>query len=218
MKKSIIIIAIICMTANLFPQSAKAQSIAQLMEQLALDYQKLAGLKSILSQMYTGYEVLSKGYHAVKDVSQGNFNLHQVFLDGLVVVSPAIRTYPRVKDIIADQSAMLTEYRSAYLSFKKDQHFRPEEISYMATVYDNLNAASVKNLNDLSMVMGDSKLRMNDGERLAAVDRIYTDGHGQLSFLRSFNDKNYRVAIQRSREAGDQQTIKSLYGIQNTPL
>jgi hypothetical protein len=213
MKKSIIVIAFLSLALGLIPQRSQAQSIAQLMEQLTLDYQKLAGLKSILSQMYKGYEVLNKGYHSVKDVSQGNFSLHQAFLDGLLVVSPTVRKYPRVSDIINDQSTLIGEYHLAYSSFRKDKHFSPNEVDYMLTVYNNLVSNSLKNLDDLTMIMGDSKLRMTDGERLAAIDRIYTDGHGQLSFLRSFNDKNYRVAVQRAREAGDRETIKSLYGI-----
>jgi hypothetical protein len=213
MKKATIILTLILTAGILYPSTSKAQSIAQLTEQLALDYQKLAGLKSILSQMYTGYEVLSKGYHAVKDVSQGNFSLHEAFLDGLLVVSPTVRKYPRVADIINDQAALISEYHSAYSSFKQDQHFDPDEIGYMLRVYNNLVSASLKNLDDLSMVISDSKMRMSDAERLAAIDRIYTGGHGQLAFLRSFNDQNYRVAVQRAREANDQQTIKSLYGI-----
>jgi hypothetical protein len=213
MKKSILIVVTLCLFTGMLPETTKAQSITQLLEQLTLDYQKLAGLKSILSQMYKGYEVLNKGYGAVKDVSKGNFSLHQAFLDGLLVVSPTIRKYPRVADIINDQSAMISEYHSAYSSFRQDKHFTPDEVSYMLVVYNNLVNASLKNLDDLSVVMSDNKLRMNDGERLATIDRIYTDGHAQLSFLRSFNDKNYRLTVQRSREAGDQQILKSLYDI-----
>lgn len=213
MKKAIIIPALILTAGILQPTTSRAQSIAQLTQQLALDYQKLAGLKSILSQMYTGYEVLSKGYHAVKDVSQGNFSLHEAFLDGLLIVSPAVRQYPGVTDIINDQAALISEYHSAYSSFRQDKHFAPDEISYMLTVYHNLVSASLKNLDDLSTVMSDSKLRMSDAERLAAIDRIYTGGHGQLAFLRSFNDRNYRVAVERARQANDWQTIKNLYGI-----
>jgi hypothetical protein len=213
MKKKIIIICIILLTTGMVPRSGRAQSIDQLTQQLALDYQKLAGLKSILSQMYRGYEVLSKGYHAVKEVSQGNFSLHEAFLDGLLIISPAVRQYPRVADIINDQSALISEYHSAYSSFRQDKHFSPDEVSYMLSVYHHLVSTSLKNLDDLSMVMTDSKMRMSDAERLAAIDRIYSGGHGQLSFLRSFNDRNYRVAVQRARETGDQQNINSLYGI-----
>jgi hypothetical protein len=212
--KKLCIIGLIVMMATIFiPQASKAQSIADLLEQLSLDYQKLAGLKSILSQMYTGYEVLNKGYHGVKDVSQRNFTLHEGFLDGLLVVSPAVRKYPRVQDIINDQSSIISEYHSGYSGFRQDKQFSPDEVGYMLTVYNNLVSATFKNLDDLSMVMSDSKMRMSDAERLAAIDRIYTGGHSQLAFLRSFNDRNYRLAVQRAREAGDQQTIKSLYGI-----
>jgi hypothetical protein len=199
--------------AGLLPSTGKAQSIAQDLEQLSLDYQKLAGLKNILKQMYTGYEVLSKGYSAVRDVSQGNFSLHEAFIDGLFIVSPTVRQYPRVADILNDQAMLVSEYQSAWASFRQDKHFNPDEAGYMLTVYNNLVSASLKNLSDLSMIVTDSQLRMSDAERLVAIDRIFTDSHGQLSFLRSFNDRNYRIAVQRAREANDQQTIKKLYGI-----
>jgi hypothetical protein len=212
MRKSIILLTIGLLIAAI-PGTGKAQSIAQDLEQLSLDYQKLAGLKSILSQMYTGYEVLSKGYNAVKEVSQGNFSLHEAFIDGLFIVSPAVRAYPRVADIINDQTMLVNEYQSAWTSFRQDKHFNPDEIGYMLSVYNNLISSSLKNLSDLSMIVTDSQLRMSDAERLTAIDRIYTGGHGQLSFLRSFNDRNYRIAVQRAKEANDQQSIKNLYGI-----
>jgi hypothetical protein len=213
MKKSMIILTICLLTAFVFPTIGKAQSIAQDLEQLSLDYQKLAGLKSILKQMYTGYEVLSKGYSAVKDVAQGNYSLHEAFIDGLFIVSPAVRAYPRIADIINDQAMLVSEYQSAWATFRQDKHFDPDEIGYMLTVYNNLISTSLKNLSDLSLIITDSQLRMSDAERLAAIDRIYTGGHGQLYFLRSFNDQNYRIAVQRAREANDQQSIKNLYGI-----
>jgi hypothetical protein len=204
--------ALLAISFNI-PIQSKAQSIAQDLQQLSLDYQKLASLKKVLSQMYTGYEVLSKGYSAVKEVSQGNFSLHEAFVDGLFIVSPAVRAYPRNKDIINDQTMLVGEYQSAWASFRQDKHFNPDEIGYMMSVYNNLISASLKNLSDLLMIITDSQLRMSDAERLAAIDRIFTGGHGQLSFLRNFNDRNYRIAVQRAREANDQQTIKNLYGI-----
>jgi len=213
MKKSLIVLSICLFTVFVFSTKGKAQSIAQDMQQLSLDCQKLAGLKSILKQMYTGYEVLSKGYSAVKDVAQGNFSLHEAFIDGLFIVSPAVRAYPRVADIINDQAMLVSEYQNAWASFRQDKHFDPDEIGYMLTVYNNLISTSLKNLSDLSMIITNSQLRMSDAERLAAIDRIYTGGHGQLSFLRSFNDQNYRIAVQRAREANDQQSIRNLYGI-----
>jgi hypothetical protein len=213
MKKSMKIIIVALAVALMFPVASKAQSIADDLAQLALDYQKLSGLKSILKQMYTGYEVVTKGYNAVKDISKGSFSLQEAFLDGLMIVSPIVRQYPRVAGIINDQAMLISEYKSAYSLFKNDPHFNPDEIGYMMDVYNNLISGSLKNLNDLSMIITDSKVRMSDAERIRAIDRIYADSHGQLTFLRQFNNQSYSVALQRSEAAGDRQTLKTLYGI-----
>ena len=208
-KTGIVLLAMVC----IMPVRSKAQSIAQDFQQLALDYQKLAGLKSILKQMYTGYEVVDKGYGAVKSISQGSFTLQQAFLDGLMIVSPTVRQYPKVAGIINDQAMLLSEYKSAYDTFKSDPHFNPDEIGYMLDVYNNLISGSLKNLNDLSMIITDSKLRMSDADRIRAIDRIYNDSHGQLDFLRQFNNRSYAVALARSEQANDQKTLKILYSI-----
>ena len=213
--KNILKIITVLLVITLIPISLRAQSIAQELEQLSLDYQKLAGLKKILSQMYTGYEVVSKGYNAVKDISKGSFSLHEAFLDGLMIVSPAVRQYPKVAGIINDQAMLVSEYKSAYNTFKSDPHFNPDEIGYMMDVYNNLVSHSLKNLDALGMIITDSQVRMSDADRIRAIDRIYTDSHGQLDFLRQFNDRSYAVALQRSRQANDQQTLKNLYGINN---
>lgn len=195
------------------PLCSRAQSVADCIEQLVLDYQKLASLKNVLSQMYNGYTILTKGYGAVKSVAQGNFSLHEAFLDGLFIVSPAVRRYPRVTDIINDQAALVGEYKQAYGGFRSDRHFSPDELAYMMTLYDNLVRASLKNIDELSMVVTDNKLRMSDAERLTAIDRLYLDSHNQLSYLRKFNDQATRISGQRAKAEADQQDVKSMYGI-----
>jgi hypothetical protein len=195
------------------PFYSRAQSIADCIEQLALDYQKLAGLKNILGQLYNGYGVLTKGYGAVKSVAQGNFSLHEAFLDGLYLVSPAVRKYPRVSDIINDQAALVREYKQAYGSFRQDKHFSPGELDYMLKVYNNLLSASLKNINDLAMVVTESQLRMSDAERLTAIDRIYLESHNELSYLRKYNDQAAQMSGLRARTEADRQGVKSMYGI-----
>jgi hypothetical protein len=65
------------------------------------------------------------------------------------------------------------------------------------------------------MVITDNELRMSDAERLKAIDGIYTDITGQLALLRTFNNSNSVQYMQRAKEAGDIQTLKSIYGITN---
>lgn len=212
MKRLKIIAALTAAIILAQPQASNAQTIAQCIRQLALDYQKLSGMKQVLGQLYTDYHVLAKGYDAVKEASQGNFDLHKTFLDGLLLVSPSVRRCPRVADIIRDQSLLLEGYRAAWNNFRRSGHFSPDELAYMLSVYNDLASASLKTLSDLAIVLADGRMRMSDAERLAAIDRIYAGSRGQLDFLDSFNEHSYRLAFQRSLEDNDRRTLKILYG------
>ncbi|NVM67314.1 hypothetical protein FHW88_005635 [Mucilaginibacter sp. SG538B] len=213
MKKLIFMILLTAGLCGILPRQSKAQSVDDCIQQLILDYEKLASLKNILSQMYQGYEVLSKGYSAVKGVAQGNFSLHEAFLDGLYLVSPAVRKYPRITDIINDQATLVSEYRQASGSFSRSGRFKPDELTYMMTVYNNLVSASLQNLDNLVMIITDSQLRMSDAERLRAIDRLYHESHNQLTYLRRFNGQASAMVKQRALIEQDRQALHSIYGI-----
>src|SRR5580693_7028132 len=109
MKRSLLIGGILI----LIGVGGQAQSIVQAGEQLALDVEKLSELKGILHDMYTAYTIIDKGYTDVKNIVEGNFNLHKAFLDALLAVSPAVQDYSRVVRIISAESQILTEYKAA---------------------------------------------------------------------------------------------------------
>src|SRR5690606_39361195 len=108
MKKMIVITALV-LAALL--RAGKVSGQANEIAQLLLNVEKLAQFKQILSDMKKGYEILSGGYNTVKNISEGNFNLHRVFLDGLMEVSPTVRGYRRVADIADYQLTLVREYR-----------------------------------------------------------------------------------------------------------
>ena len=204
------LMVIICM---FFVSVAKAQSDD--VQQLVLDVQKLTQLKSILKDMQQGYTIISKGYTAVSDIAKGNFNLHEIFLDGLLSVSPAVKNYSRVAEIISYQTQIVKEYKSAYNRFTASGSFNTNEIDYIGKVYSNLFNASLKNLDALLMVITASNLRMNDAERLKSIDKIDGNIQDQLIFLRQFNNNTSLLALQRAKESNDASTMQSLYG---TPI
>ncbi|UPZ36479.1 TerB family tellurite resistance protein [Sphingobacterium sp. PCS056] len=181
--------------------------------QLALNIEKLAQFKQILSNMKKGYEALSGGYNTIKGISQGNFKLHQAFLDGLMQVSPTVRNYRKVGEIVNYQVTLVNEYRGAYERFRSDQNFTANEIEYLATVYNNLLKESIMNLDELTNIITSGKMRMSDDERLKAIDGIYNEMEQKILFLRHFNNKTGVMALQRAKERKDAQTIARIYGI-----
>jgi hypothetical protein len=191
--------------------SAQADEIAQLL----LNVEKLAQFKQILSDMKKGYEILSGGYNTIRDLSQGNFSLHKTFLDALMEVSPSVKNYKRVADIINYQVILVKEYKSAFNRFKRDRNFNQQELAYLGRVYDNLFEQSLNNLDNLVTIITANQLRMSDDERLGAIDRIFADMQDKLMFLRHFNNNTTVLALQRAKERNDANTMRLIYGINN---
>ena len=196
----------------LLGSAKRSEAQDQDMEQLILDIQKLSQFKSILTDMEKGYADLSAGYGVVKGIAQGSFNLHEVFLDGLYLVSPVVRQYVRVADILAAEERILSEYKSAYRRFAASNQFNPHELDYMIGVYGQLTRQALQQMTNLLNVITYSKLRMSDAERLAAIDWIYRDTDDKLVFLESFNRKTTMLQLQRTKEQHYNQTLKNLYG------
>lgn len=182
-------------------------------QQLLLNWEKLQQFEEILNNMYVGYKILDKGYTTIKNISEGNYSLHQLFLDGLMAVNPSVRNYKRIPYIIDYQKLLIKEYKNAYGRFKQDKNFSPQEIEYMANVYNFLFQASLRNIDDLVMIITATKLRMSDDERMRAIDRIFYDMQSKVIFLRGFNNSTQLLAIQRARAANDVRTINHIYGL-----
>jgi hypothetical protein len=208
MRKAIFIAVLLIVTSV---GESRAQSIVQLTEQLVLDYQKLSELKGILQDMYDAYKIIDNGLSDVKDIVNGNFDLHKAFLDGLMAVSPTVKNYVRVADILQAEYTIVSEYKSGFSRFKASGHFTADEISYISNVYSSLVSRSLDYLNQLTIIITSNQLRMGDAERLAGIDRIYTGISGNLAFLRRFNGATSVQDVQRAKEAVDLGLLNSLF-------
>jgi hypothetical protein len=207
--KRIIVICFCLIAINVTVGNAQAREI----QQLLLNWEKLRQLEEILDNMYRGYKILDKGYNTIKNIAEGNYTIHELFLDGLMAVNPAVRNYKRIPFILDYQQMLLREYKRAYNRFRQDPNFSAEELEYLSLVYGSLFDASLKNLDELMMIITAAKLRMSDDERLAAIDRIFFDMEDKLVFLRRFNSSTQLLAIQRAKSRNDVKTMRSLYGI-----
>jgi len=193
----------------LFTAGAKAQSSD--MVQLILDIEKLTQLKGILSDMKTGYTIIDGGYNEVKSIENGTFNIHNAFLNGLLMVSPAVAKYGHVADIVLEQGYIVTEYVRYYKQFREGGRFNANELAYLANVYTTLLQQSLQNISQLADILAGGKLRMSDDERLRAIDGIYYDTDDKLTFLRHFDQETAVLDMQRQHALNDLSTLQKLY-------
>jgi hypothetical protein len=207
MKRSVLVLLL------LFFLSSKSFSQTQAIQQLLLDVEKLTQLKNILTELKSGYEIVSDGYTTIKNISEGNFNLHDIFLKSLLEVSPAVKNYIRVKDILDAQLSIVREYKNALKQFRGSGEFSVDEINYLEKVYANLLNHSLNNLQTMMMVITAGKLRMSDDERINSIDGVWKEVSQQLTFLRHFNNQARILCLQRAKEKNDLSTINQLYDV-----
>jgi hypothetical protein len=204
--KKILILLVVMLLA-----SGKVQAQAQEMQQLLLNIEKLAQFRQILKDMKKGYEILTKGYNTVKDLTQGNFSLHEAFLDALLDVSPTVRNYRKVAEIISMQIKLVQQQGDAFARYQGSGNFSSEELGYIGRIYDNLIDESLKNLDELTVVITAGQVRMSDNERIEAIDRIYDDVQEKLLFLNDFNNTTSVLSLQREKEQHDTESMQNVY-------
>lgn len=203
--KKLIIILILSST------SFKSRAQIEELTQLALNIEKLGQFKQILSDLKKAYQILYGGYNTIKNLSEGNYNLHETFLNGLLQVSPAVRKYKKIADIISSQVQIVKEYKSAYSRFKANNWFTRDEINYIDKTYSSLFKQSLENLDALANIITANRLRMSDDERLHAIDQIFSDMQEKIGFLRYFNSSTALLGIQRSKEQSEINVMRELY-------
>jgi hypothetical protein len=207
MKKCVWILLMMVFSSNhSYAQSQEAK-------QLLLDVEKLAQLKNILTDLKKGYEILSAGYNAIKNISEGNFNLYNIFLSSLLEVSPTVKKYKGIVDIVSTQLKIVSQYKSALHQFKASGKFTVDEISYTERVYSNLFNESLKNLDVLATIVTANKMRMSDDERLSAIDNVWKEVGNQYNFLQHFNNQAKVLALQRAKEQNDVSAMDQLYNV-----
>lgn len=207
----ILLVSILSLSGLLKTTPCLAQ--AQEMQQLILDIEKLTQMKSILTDMKTGYQIYEQGYGSISSLSKGNFDLHNVYLTGLLAVSPAVRNYGRIADILLMQASLIRQYKTQTSLFHQSGSFSVEELNYMSDVYTRLVSQTLDDIGELTNIITADKLRMSDADRIKGIDRIYSSSSDRLQFLQSFGNQGIALSLQRSKDAANTQTLKQLYGI-----
>ena len=140
--------------------------------------------------------------------------MFEKYYDELAKVKNTIATYKRARQIIAGQLALVEQYNRAWNLLRQDKHFSPQELEYMYSVYSGILESSLKNVEQLYLVIREYKTTMSDGKRLELIASTAVQLEQNYTDLQKFNNQNFLISLQRSRDATDAAMIKKLYGLQ----
>ncbi|WTM36558.1 Conjugal transfer protein TraI [Chitinophaga sp. 180180018-3] len=135
------------------------------------------------------------------------------YYDELQKVRNTIAYYRRVKAIIQRQIDLVDEYKRAYALFKRDKNFTPQEIEQMGFIYQGIFDESMKNIDELLLVVNALSTRMSDAKRLELISAAGERVDRNFSHLLEFNRNNALLSMQRAKDQTEVMGLKALYGI-----
>lgn len=150
----------------------------------------------------------------ITDWVQKQKDLYQQYFDELWQIKDALAAYHRIKEVTEQQIALVNEYKRGYDGVKQDRHFSPEEVFYIGQVYSGILEESIKNLDDLALVIQSFTTKMSDAARMKIINRAADNMQQNFDDLKAFNDQNIQLSLNRSKDARDIAVIKALYGIE----
>jgi hypothetical protein len=195
----------------LFCQQTNAQT--QALQELKLNIEKLAQLKAMLNNMYSGYSILSEGYINLKSQSLANFNLHKTFIEGLSQISPAVRNAPEIAAILQAQAQIVSEYKTAFQKISTGKLLNPAELNGLINNYSAVSRKSSQILDALKQLLTPGNLQMSEAERINFLASLRTDMEIQLGLIRNFTSQAYQLAEFRLRMKKEHQTLRKTFGI-----
>ncbi|SFA58482.1 hypothetical protein SAMN04488511_11968 [Pedobacter suwonensis] len=171
--------------------------------------QQIAALEVYTGYLKKGYEIASSGLHTIRDLSNGEFSLHNAFITGLKKVSPVVRNNVRVAEIIEMQIAI----GKAFGNVRSNVHLSLSNQLYVQEVRDNLWEECLKDLEELLLVIISGKLEMDDAQRLKRLDKIYLSMREKSSFTEHFTTEVEQLILQKQLEKSDTEQLRRNYEV-----
>lgn len=141
-------------------------------------------------------------------------SLYEQYYDELRNVKQVIETYDGVRQVMNRQLDLVEAYKRAWSTLQTDKNFTPEEIRHMSKVYSGILEESVKNLDQMLLVVKSFYTQMTDGKRLEIISSAAAAIEQNYRHLKQFNAQNVRLSINRVKDEHELEAVRKLYNIE----
>jgi len=149
----------------------------------------------------------------ISDWTQKQKDLYKGYYEELAKVKSIITYYQRIREITKKQTQLVQEYERAWNLLKQDTHFKDSEIQYMERVYTGILEESVKNIDQIFLILDSFATQMSDLKRLEIINKAADQIDGNYDDLTMFNQQNILLSLQRAKTEADVKQVKQFYGI-----
>lgn len=200
----VLFILLVLITNHVYAQKPKHKRLIE----------QIAALQVYIGYAQQGYTIANKGLTTVRNIKNGDFNLHRDFISSFSKVNPKIKSYTKIADIIALQIRIIKETKECLRGVKDAKQFSRAEIDHCSMVFENVFNSSLENIEQLLAIISDGELQMKDDERLKRIAALYADMQDKYAFSSSYSEEMAVLTVQRMQHRADIQLSKRLNGLQ----
>lgn len=202
-------------TVVIIPIALIKEAIKKVIKAIDLRIQKLQNKTIWLQNAQKKLEnTLSKiKLDEISDWTKKQKDLYKNYYDELMKVKSIITYYQRIRDINQKQVRLVDEYERAWSLFQQDNHFNVDELVYMQKVYSGILNESIKNIDQIFLILDSFSTQMSDAKRLQIINAAADHIDANYDDLMLFNRQNVLLSLQRAKTKNDVDAVKKFYGI-----
>lgn len=140
-------------------------------------------------------------------------DLYKKYYDELWKVKNTLAAYQRIRQIMDRQVRIVEEYKRAWNLVRQDKNFTKAEIDYMYRVYKGILNDSVRNLDQILLVINSFRTQMTDAQRLAIIMQAGDRIEQNFLDLLEFNMKTGQLSLNRAKSQYEIERVRRLYGL-----
>ena len=220
MRKTIILLfSIMTLSGNLQAQDAvktvkgglNFEEIGQTATEFILNIQKLGFIKSTVKIIKASNIDLLAAYATMKEIKEGEFQLHKKFKDEVLgIVKDEVINHSKVLQTWVILKDIREEAKAARKQIGATDVFSVAEKEFFTESYSNILREAGGIALEVTSIIKDNDLAMNDGERIKLVYMMHDSAATLLTGLRQFNNKMRMAANLRLENSDDYGNVKNL--------
>ncbi|HPM29956.1 MAG TPA: hypothetical protein PLJ60_06445 [Chryseolinea sp.] len=210
--KRYIVISLVLLSLGTQAQTPNANEwLRQKKTQRKYLIQQIAALKVYLEYLKKGYKIVDKGLTTIGEIKNGTFNLDKDYLYSLKQVSPVVKNFPKVKEVLVYQHSITSYFRKFLDDCRKDANLTSDEVHYIEDVYQNMLKECDASIDELTVITTAGEAEMKDDERLLRLDKVHDDLQDKYAFTQDFISSTRLLSLERAKEKNQIKVSKNLY-------
>lgn len=182
----------------------KGEMIKKCIEQIAL-------LGTYIRQAKQGYNIIDKGLKTVKNIKNGEFDLHDLYYTSLKTINPSVKGFSKIEAAIETGSGISTIGSKTIYLINGSEWLSPGEKSYLRKLMTKLLDETDKDLENLANLVTSGKIELTDDERVRRIDEVYRELHNKSSFVQKFSSTIKMLIANRSSDIRSSGQVQQFY-------